>query len=229
MSSIEEIVEEVIDSIRPTSDILNIVDNLNGSYTFFVLAIGDIMVNNKPISITGTAGFDSTKTIISNIDRNANSFTIKAKKGISIPLTFGIYKSLIPFSRADDSLGYAEFIAKQHLKKKSDAEDFPSVFFLTGSTEIDHDDDIHSDIDNISVYFLNRTIIDSDTPTRNKNEMPYLLNIYTKYKKAFRNHPKIKLNSKFSKIKETYSKLEQNEPLNTIKSTVDITYSANDC
>lgn len=229
MSSIEEIFESVVDSIRPFSNILNIVDNLNGSYTFYVSEIDNIILNNKPISIEGTDGFNAAKTVISNIDRNVNTFTIRATKGTAIPSVFGIYKSLIPFSRIDDPLGYAEFIAKQHLKKKLDAKDFPSVLLMSGSTEIDHDDDIHSDIDNLVVYFLNRTIVDSDTPARNQDEMPYLLNIYKEFKQAFRRHPKLKLNSKFSKVKDTYSKMEQNEPLNTIKSQVDITYNSSDC
>ena len=230
MANFETLFKEIADSIKPTGNILGITDNNDNTYTFTVDDLNVLLLNGKSISISNTAGFDSNAEIVSNINYVLKTFTIAKTKGQAIT-TLGTYLSLSPFDRVDSYVGYSEFIGKTKQGYKRNHKDFPSVFLQNGYSEkekLKFKSDFKV-INNLKISFINYTKIDSDNPTRSATEMPYLRELVSQFWQALIINKRITEISDKITTEIPFAPLGQNEAVNIINISVDLTYISADC
>ena len=225
-----EIISEIVESIRPTSAITAIVDNANGLYTVTVTKLDTLLVDNQFVSISDTPNFNTDSTEVYNVNYSAKTFDIKLTTGQAIS-TFGTFTAKAPFfDYSDTLLEYSNNLTLEQQKTfRKDIEMFPAVYMPSKVNETDLGNYTDFEVTNLVLLFINFTDLDNDTEGRYTSDMPYLFDLYTKFKKALNKHDKINFDVNFSHEKDTFTELEENEAVSQIIATTSLTYSTNEC
>ena len=224
------IVNEIVEGIRPTSGIFSITDNLNGYYTITVVKLDNLLVNNQFVSISGTAGFDTDSTEVFNINYTLKTFDIQLPTGQAIS-TLGIFTAKAPFFDFTDTiLEYSNNLTLEQQKSfRKDIEMFPAIYMQTGFQENDKENDTDFEVNELRLLFINFTEIDNNTEGRYQDDIPYLMNLYTKFKREMRRHTKLNSVQGFAHEKNTFAEFQTNEAVSQVIATVSLTYSTNEC
>ena len=230
MRLLPDIIEEIVELIKPASTITNIVDNLNGYYTFTVAKLDTLLKNNLFITIENTDGFNVDSTEVFNINYTNKTFDIKQATGQAIT-NLGNFIAKAPyFDFTDTYLEYAENLSFEQQKSfRKDIEMFPAIYMPTKLNENDFSDNIRFEVQNIRFLFIDFTKIDSNTEGRYIDDIPYLMDLYTKFKKELRKHNSISFDLNFTHEKDTFAELETNEAVSQIIATTTLTYNTNEC
>ena len=225
-----DIISEVVDNIRPTSAITAIVDNANGYYTISVTKLDTLLIDNQFVSITDTPNFNTTSTEVFNVNYTNKTFDIKLATGLTIS-TFGNFTAKAPFFDFTETLlEYSNNLSLEQQKSfRKDIEMFPAIYMPSKVSETDLGNYTDFEVANLNILFINFTEIDSNTESRYSDDMPYLFDLYTKFKKQLNKHLKINKGVSFSHEKETFAELETNEAVSQIISSISLTYSTNEC
>ena len=143
MRLLPDIIEEIVELIKPASTITNIVDNLNGYYTFTVAKLDTLLKNNLFITIENTDGFNVDSTEVFNINYTNKTFDIKQATGQAIT-NLGNFIAKAPyFDFTDTYLEYAENLSFEQQKSfRKDIEMFPAIYMPTKLNENDFSDNI---------------------------------------------------------------------------------------
>jgi len=225
-----DILDEIVTAIRPTSAITAIVDNSNGYYTLTVTKLDTLLVDGQFVVIANTPGFNISSTEVFNISYSAKTFDIKLSTGQSIT-TLGTFTAKAPFfDYTDTLLEYSNNLSQEQQKSfRSSIEMFPAIYMPSKVSETDLGNNTDFEVSNLTLLFINFTDLDSNTETRYTDDMPYLFDLYTKFKKELRKHTKINQGVNFQHEKDTFTELEQNEAVSQIVATTSLTYSTNEC
>ena len=225
-----DILKQVAERIRPTSSITGIVDNSNGYYTFTVNKLDTLLVDNQFVSITDTDGFDIDSTEVFNVNYTSKTFDIKLATGQSIT-TIGTFKAKAPFFDYTETLvEYSNNLTAEQTKTfRSSIEMFPAIYMPSKVSESDLGNNTDFEVSNLTLLFINFTTIDSNTESRYASDMPYLFDLYTKFKAELRKHNKISFGVEFSHEKDTFTEFEENEAISQIIASTSLTYSTNEC
>ena len=124
-----EVLSDIVDAMRDTSTITNIVDNGNGTYTIHTLSIEDI-ADGDYITIEDTTGFDGEDYLISSVNSTNITFNISLATGVTIPDNFGTWKANKPYFYFDTWLGNANDMLINNLLPVKINQKFPQIFIV---------------------------------------------------------------------------------------------------
>jgi hypothetical protein len=188
-----EIIGELVDRIRDTAAISNIVDNGNGTYT--ITADPKDLSNDDYVSIFDTVGFNnptdqtdvnSAGYKISNV--TATGFNITKTSGTAIPATFGTYKANAPYYGHGYWIKEDRELAQKQGSNKYRDQMFPLIFLLEPVPEtrqrlITSPRQLEAPI---KIYFFIDTDENKNSDWSNDNNKPILLDLEDKFMRQLR-------------------------------------------
>jgi hypothetical protein len=222
-----EIFKECVQRIKPTANILNIVDNLNNTYTFTIDKFSNLLFENQSIKIENTTGFNTNVILIFNLNSINKTFDIKLQTGIIIPANFGTFTANSPFDYFSLPIEFAQKISKETAKKLKDIEQYP-VAYLVSDFSIKDLLNNNFEIQKLTYYLINRTKSDKTTPERYVSEYPYLFNFYIALRNEFFKHKNIN-HINFNFKPELTAQIDQNEEVTWFEVSINCDYSIKTC
>jgi len=239
-----DILQNIITNLRPSGSILSIVE-VTGTYTFTVDNLDTLLVDGMFINISDTVGFETvtdggtidpkttTSIQVSNVNYYLKTFDIQSTESIAIPISLGTYTAQAPyFAYTETGVEYATEIAfKEQRNILGESKSFPALYMPSKVNETDLSY-TEFEVNNLELFFITYTDLDSDTKTRYNDDMPYLFDFYTKFKKELNKLPKIKHNTSFTHEKETFQEISTNETntnVSVIICNTSLIYSTNEC
>jgi len=225
-----DIISEIVENIRPTSAITAIADNGNGYYTVTVTKLDTLLIDNQFVAITDTPNFNTTSTEVFNVNYTNKTFDIKLATGQTIS-TFGNFTAKAPFfDYTETFLEYSNNLTFEQQKSfRKDIEMFPAIYMPSKVTENDLGNDTDFEVTDLRFLFIDFTKIDSNTEGRYTDDIPYLMDLYTKFKKEIKKHAKISQGVKFTHEKDTFTEMDTNEAVSQIIASTSLIYSTNGC
>lgn len=184
MKHILDILDEIVDSIRDTSTINNIVDNHNDTYTITTNDIKELTINTY-VLFKNTANFTKSFYLITTV--LGNTFTISETSGLTIT-TLGTWKALAPYFLFEKWVGAANEVSINHFVTNYTKQNYPLVLALLDITE-DREQmggSVYSEFQ-INFFIINKTEIDSTAKYRLENNFKtILIPIYEKLMTALK-------------------------------------------
>lgn len=168
-----DIINDIVDDMRGTGSILNIVESPAGTYTITTDKINTLLRVNQVIEITNTDGFNSNH-IITSINTTNKQIQFTATSGITIPVLFGEWKAKAPFYYYENIPGYAEYLNNQNSRSFLDTAKFPSVFLVIPTRKNIRVRNRQDRITRAIIYLLNHTEPELKMPARHVKTFPYL-------------------------------------------------------
>lgn len=174
-----QIIEDVVEDIRETASITNIVDNADGTYTVSTADTGTL-ANNDYVTITGTTGFNSAD--LDNTDANSagykisslvtnTSFDITKTTGTAIPGTFGDWTANAPYFMKGRWTEITRLLTDKDGSVKFRKQKFPLICLIIPISETKDRQKANPEIEtNLTVYFFVETKEDKDTDWRFTNK-----------------------------------------------------------
>jgi len=165
-----EIIESIVENIRDTASITNIVDNTDGTYT--VTAVSVYLENNQYVTIAGTVGFNGQYKVSLVTTLN---FKITKTAGTAIPVTFGTYTANAPYFMK----GRWSEITRE-LADKADSstymnQRFDLICLIIPFSENKDRKKANPELDlNLEIFFFTETDDSEDTDWRYTNKFPVL-------------------------------------------------------
>jgi hypothetical protein len=179
-----EIIGTLVDRMRETAAITNIVDNTDGTYT--ITADPKTLANGDYVTITGTVGFNnptdqtdvnSAGYMISNV--TSTTFDITKTSGTAIPGTFGTWKANEPYFEYGRWIEVDQELAQKEGSTKYRSQLFDLVYLQIPITETRDRTNVNSKQLEVSLkmYFFTETEDDENTKWRNDNKKQQLLTL----------------------------------------------------
>jgi hypothetical protein len=166
-------IEAIVDSMRDTETITNIIDNSNNTYTISATDIQNIAINDY-IQITGSGAVNDDNLRVTAIDSSLNTFTISLTSGKTIS-TFGTWKANSPYF----AFGYSKDVQKILLERgkspKFARQRFPLIWLALGY-DIDRTKKYPSWGEvNLFIAFIKDTTLNANTADSYKNNIKGVL------------------------------------------------------
>ena len=167
-----EIIESVVEDIRYSANITNIVDNADGTYTVLTAETEDL-VNGDYITIAGTTGFNGQYKISSLV--TDTSFNITKTTGTVIPGPFGTWTANSPYFMK----GRWSEITRELSDKASSTiyknQRFELICLIIPFSESKKRKKASPEIEvDLSIYFFTETDDNKNTDWRYTNKFPVL-------------------------------------------------------
>jgi hypothetical protein len=187
---IEDKISDVVDLLRLTGNITDIVDNTDDTYTVTVDNLESDydevfeLNENDWITITGTPGFNY-EWKVTNI--TASGFDISREgmeAGITIPGTYGEYKSNKPYFDYEKWPKEANKLTELNKLAYKRYQKFPLIFLLEDITQDESVSGYYCSA-NLNIFFVTYTQQNKDAKWRLENKIKLILQpIYDNFIKA---------------------------------------------
>lgn len=162
-----DIISDVIESLKTTSKIISITDNHNGTYTFIVDNLFELKANSW-ITITASGTFNNLNEKIISINSVNKSFVINKTTGATIT-TFGTVQPNKPFFDFGSWLEVSNDLTFKGQSIKFKHQMFPFCFLRTGFTEeVDINTRLNT-VQNLELFFVTDTQLDSSSDWKKTN------------------------------------------------------------
>lgn len=196
------ILEQIVENIKEESNILNIVDNDDNTYTIQTNNLKSLQIKDF-IKILGNPDFQDYYEI-SKIDNLQNNITIKSAKGKNIS-DFTKWKAAKPYFIYEKWMGVSNEILLNHITNKYTKQNYPLIFLL-----LDIYEKRESNISNIlteaeiRIFFINNTLSDVNSKYRLENNIKInLIPIYENFLNELKSNTYI-IKNPFQNIEHTY-------------------------